>query len=313
MAGDTDDTVLIAPRRRPWPAVALAAALLASCAGGAAFLWRSPAPPAQEQPLAEQVRLADEATIRSHVAVTLTVFRFAPNPLIVVLDFPELRQQGRMFNRVAAWVEKSGQPRDRLLTDAELDRVIRADGGNPDTYYYGHDYRAADLRRFFTLADRDKIALTPEEERLRRLVVQLTADPQGFGALVSIPRASASGLDDAGRAAILRHELSHGEYFTSAAYARAVTTVWDTVLTEAERAAFRAFLGAEGYDTRIEDLMVNETQAYLLHTPVGSFFDEGQLGIAPVRLAAIRGAYLAMIPPSWLRDTLAVPAVPVAR
>ena len=319
MPGNTDDTVLIAPRRRRrWPAAAGAALLAAGLGGGAAFLLSRPAPPlplpGQVEAPGERVLLADEAAIRAHAATTLTVFRFAPNPAIVVLDFPTLGEQARMFNRMAAWVEKAGQPRDRLLADAELDAAIRLDGGNPDTYYYGHDYRAADVRRFFALADRDKVALTDGEERLRRLLAQLSADPQGFGAVVSVPRAGppsldATGLDAAGRAAILRHELSHGEYFTNAAYARAMVTAWDTVLTEAERAAFRAFLASEGYDARLEDLMANETQAYLLHTPAGQFFDEGQLGIAPLRLQAIRGAYGAMMPPGWLRDAAGAPNV----
>lgn len=299
-----DDTVLIAPprRRRPWTALATAAALLLAGLAGVA-VWRAPTTPVTKAHAPEVVRVADEATIRSHVAITLTVFRFAPNPAIIVLDFPDLPQQARMFNRVAAWVEKAGQPRDRLLSDAELDRAIRDSGGTPETYYYGHDYRATDLRRFFVLADRDQVGLNPDEERLRRLVAQLSADTAGFGALVSVPRAG-TGLDDAGRAAILRHELSHGEYFTNAAYARAMNAAWDTVLTEGERAAFRAFLGSEGYDMRLEDLMANETQAYLLHTPA-PFFTDTLVAIAPARLAAIRGAYGAMMPASWLRETVA--------
>lgn len=277
--------------------------MLLSGAGGLAVLWRAPAP----TPPAEVLRTASEAEIRDHVALTLTVFRFKPNPAILVLDFPELAAQARMLNRVAAWVEKAGLPRDRLLTDAELDAATRKDGGTPDTFYFGHDYRAADLRRFFDLADRDKLALLPDEERLRRLVQQVGADPAGFGALVSLPRAAVSnGLTDDNRAAILRHELSHGEYFTNAAYARAMVAAWDTVLTDAERAAFRAFLSSEGYDARQEDLMANETQAYLLHTPAGQFFDESQLGIPPQRLLAIRGAYLALMPPGWLRDAVGV-------
>lgn len=304
-----DDTVLLRPRRRRvWPAILVGVVLL-SGAGGLAVLWRTPVP---QPPTAEVLRTASEAEIRDHVAVTLTMFRFKPNPAIVVLDFPELDAQARMLNRVAAWVEKAGLPRDRLLSDAELDAATRKDGGTPDTFYFGHDYRATDLRGFFALADRDKVALQPDEERLRRLVQQAGADPAGFGALISLPRASAgNGLTDANRAAILRHELSHGEYFTNAAYARAVNQVWNTVLTEAERTQFRTFLGTEGYDTTLDDLMANEMQAYLMHTPVGPFFDERLLGIPPARLAAVRAAFMDAMPPSWLRDILAAPVLPV--
>ena len=59
---------------------------------------------------------------------SLTVFRFADNPKILVLDFASLHEQGKMLNRVAAFVEKAGLPHDRVLTDAELDAAIHARG-----------------------------------------------------------------------------------------------------------------------------------------------------------------------------------------
>ena len=95
------------------------------------------------------------------------MFRFAADPRIVVLDFPTLRQQGAMLNRVASLIEKAGLPRDRVLNDAELDAAIRAGGDTLETYYYGHDYPAAALVRFFALADAAHVALDPEEQRLR--------------------------------------------------------------------------------------------------------------------------------------------------
>ena len=44
------------------------------------------------------------------------------------------------------------------------------------------------------------------------------------------------------------------------------------MLTDAQRAGFRRFLGSEGYDTANEDLMLNEAQAYLVHTPDPRYF-----------------------------------------
>ena len=82
------------------------------------------------------------------------MFRFAANPRILVLDFASLREQGMMLNRVAALVEKAGLPHDRVLTDSELDQAIHAQGDTVETFYYGHDYSAAALVRFFALADR---------------------------------------------------------------------------------------------------------------------------------------------------------------
>ena len=139
-------------------------ALLA--AGGAGWLlWPHPAPIPPPQPPAPvaavparppafQIETATEHQILDHIAVGLTVFRFAANPRILVLDFASLHEQGLMLNRVAALVEKAGLPRDRVLTDAELTAAIAASGDTIDTYYYGHDYSAAALARFFALADR---------------------------------------------------------------------------------------------------------------------------------------------------------------
>src|SRR5215831_15291531 len=94
------------------------------------------------------------------------------NPAILVLDFASLRRQGLMLNRVAALIEKAAEPRDRVLSDGELDQAIRAHGDTVETYYYGHDYRASDLARFFALADRDGVRLTAEEQTLRSLLRQ---------------------------------------------------------------------------------------------------------------------------------------------
>ncbi len=267
------------------------------------LLGRTPPASMPRALIGEVFQVADEAEIRSRIPDTLTVFRFTPNPAILVLDFPDLASQGRMLNRVAAWAERAGPPRNRLLSDTELDSAIRASASTPETYYLGHDYRRADLLRFFALADRDHVALRPEEDRLRRLLEQADAGPPEFGALLSLPHAGAA-VDATDRAVILRHELSHGEYFTSAAYAGFVASVWHTVLTDRERGLFRSYLSLEGYDPGLEDLMMNEAQAYLMHTPDARFFDEKLLGIPAARLAAIRAAFRASMPPGWLRSAM---------
>ena len=298
-----DDTIVLRPRRR-WLAILPAAVLLAFGAAGFLLLGRTPPSPVPQTAAGEILQVADEATIHAHMPDTLTFFRFVLNPAIVVLDFPDLGSQGRMLNRVAAWAEKDGPPRDRLLSDTELDSAIRASASTPETYYFGHDYRGADLLRFFTLADRDHVALQPEENRLRRLLKQANAEPPGLGALLSLSRAGRMGVDAADRAVILHHELSHGEYFTNAGYADFVASVWQTMLTDQERGLFRSYLGGEGYDPGLEDLMMNEMQAYLMHTPDARFFNEKLLGIPAPRLAAIRAAFRAGMPPGWLRGTM---------
>lgn len=301
MAGNADDTVVLVPRprrRRPWP-VAVLAVLLALAAGGAAW-FHQPVPPAQP------IAAADEAQLAALVPATLTPLRFRPNPAILVLGFPSLAEQGRMLNRVAAFVEKAGLPHDRLLTDAELAAAISAAGVTPETYYYGHDYRGVDIQRFFALAERGHLALNADEQHLQRLAAQASALPPGFGAVITLPPADvASGIDQAARATILHHELSHGEYFTNPAYAAYVGTVWQSVFNEDERASFRTYLVAEGYDPALEDLLINEMQAYMMFTPDPRYFDPARLGIPAARLAQIRAAFAAGMPPGWLRQRTA--------
>ena len=330
MRPPSDDTVLMrpeagpvpdpmsAPRRVPRGGFAAGAVLVLAVLGSGLWWGLSRPVPAQAPAgapapvaapvLAEPIPAATEEAIRGGSPAVRTVLRFAPNPAILVIDFPTLAEQGRMLNRIAAWTEKAGVPRDRLLPDAELDAAIRASGATADTYYYGHDYPGSAVVGFFALADRDGVALRPEEEDLRRLVARARAEPAGLGALISLPRADpANDITPQTRAAILHHELSHGEYFTSPAYAAHVDAVWRTLLTDPERAAFRTYLSSEGYDPALEDLMKNEMQAYLMHTPDLQFFDPSRLGIPAERLDAIRKAFLAGMPPGWLRDATHLP------
>lgn len=262
----------------------------------------SPAPPVA-------TITADEATIRDHVADRLTVFRFAPDPAVVVLDFPTLHMQGQMLNRLAALIEKAGAPRDRVLNDAELDAAIRKGGDTPDTYYYGHDYPAADVVRLFTLADAEHVRLNAEEERLRAMAKQFGwFAPGAVGAVISVPRvpeASVPALDAAARATILRHELSHGLFFTDPVYSAYVKQFWDTTLTEAERSTVRKFLGSEGYDTSDEVLVYNEMQAYVMFTYDKRFCKAADFGMTPARRLEVAEAFLRDMPPNWLRDMLA--------
>ena len=280
-------------------------------AGSAAFwLLRPP----QHSPLAPvatapafQISTATETEINEHVPTSLTVFRFADNPRILVLDFASLHEQGKMLNRVAAFVEKAGLPHEHVLTDDELDAAIHAQGDTIETFYLGHDYAAASLARFFALADSEQIVLDPPEQLLRALLQQEGWFASGVAAgLISLPAVGSDPrITASARAAILRHELSHGEFFSNPEYAEYVHKFWLTELTEAERGAVRDFLAKEGYDTRIEELMYNEMQAYLMFTRDPTFFTPDLAGMTQQRLAALQARFLADMPAGWLRNVLA--------
>ncbi|HET6196316.1 MAG TPA: hypothetical protein VFE12_11195, partial [Acetobacteraceae bacterium] len=319
-----DDTVRILPARRKralWPFAASAAIVVLLLAGGGTFWLLRPHSPVSRAPVATapataptpaitapefRIETASEQTIRDHVATGLTIFRLADNPHILVLDFASLREQGQTLNRVAAFVEKAGLPHGRVLTDGELDAAIRAQGDTVETFYFGHDYSAASLSRFFDLADIQRIELGAPEEKLRALLRQegwLNAG--AVGGLISVPAVGSDPrITATARAAILRHELSHGEFFSNPAHAEYVHNFWLRELTGEERGAIRKFLGKEGYDVREEELMFNEMQAYLIFTLDPLFFTPDMAGITPARLAEIQARFLAGMPPGWLRNEL---------
>jgi hypothetical protein len=338
---DDDATVRVVPPHAPkpipgrprWPILAVAVFVTALLAGGGgawfATRYRTPAPtpvvavvppripvapPVRPAPPVPPLPVATEAEIDADQPAHLTLFRFQSNPNIVVFDFPTLREQGLMFNRIAAFAEKVGEPHDRVLTDPQLDRAIAAHGDTVETYYYGHDYGAETLRRFFALADRDHVVLYPEEERLRRIATEqgmLAADSNQ--AVITVPRLGADeSVDATFRRTILHHELSHGEYFTDPAYVAYAYHFFNDVMDATERADFERFLASQDYDPKLHDLIVNETQAYLMHTPDPRVFNAKMLGMSNTELSLLRAKFLLGMPPGWLRDCTSVPGVTVA-
>jgi len=248
--------------------------------------------------------LATEAAIVAEQPAALTIHRFAANPRILVFDFPSLRQQGLMFDRIAAFAEKAGEPHGRVVTDAELAAAMRASGDTLETYYYGHDYSSATISRFFAVADRDQVALNPEEQRLRAIATSqgVLADDAGQ-AIITLPRRGADAqVDQTFRQTILHHELSHGEYFTDPAYADYAGQFWRDTMDDASRAAFTQFLVKQGYDPALHDLIVNETQAYLMFTPDPRAFSPEMVGLPAATVQNLRTRFLRGMPAGWLRD-----------
>ena len=263
-----------------WLGLGGAAALL-TAGGGAAWWWTGRPPEvaalaaAPIPPPAAPVGppLLDVEGILAHRSAAPAAFRWSANPLVWVLDFPSLEVQGQAMNRAAALIEKARTPRDRVLDDAELAAAIAADQRSAADWYFGHNYRASDLRRLFELAARQGIRLNPMELWLREQV-ELAAelDRSRDSAFITIPAAGGE-VDPEMRRSVLRHELSHGQFFTQPFFAAHVMRVWAEGFTEAERNAFRRFLGAEGYDANEAEVMANEAMAYLLYTPDLRFFD----------------------------------------
>lgn len=248
--------------------------------------------------------LATEAEILRAYPDEPRLFRFADNPAILVLVVNDLAMQGEMLNRVAALIEKRGLPRDRVLSPDELAAAIADAGATPATWYYGHDYSQASLRRFVTLASQTSGGMTAAERRLVAMIDRVAPQDASAGvALITLPRAGLDPLlDEAARATILRHELSHGEFFTTASYAGHVMQFWREGLNAAQRAAFTAFLAHEEYDPDNEALLANEMQAYLVHTADPRFFNAEAMGLPEAEIAELRRRFVAGMPQGWLRS-----------
>ncbi len=252
------------------------------------------------------IRTATRRQILDDQPDRLAVFRYAANPAILVLDFPSLDEQGLMFDRVAALVEKAGLPRERVVSWVHLRAAIAAHGDTIGTYYYGNDYSAAALARFFALAAADHRTLNPQEQRLRALLDGLGWLRPGVQAgLITLPREGANRyVTRTARDVILTHELSHGEFFSSPAYAAFVRRFWRVALSGAQRDAIRRFLAGEEYDTTRHTLVVNEMQAYLMFTRNPAFFSPADIGMTVAERARLQRAFAAEMPAGWLRDRL---------
>ena len=325
---DSDETVRIAPGRlaRPRPAGIGSAIAIGAVSGLvmvlaviaiAWFVW--PQAPRVSPPTAQTaaarvtsaepelpIETATVAQILVHKPADLSIIQLAENPQIVVLDFASLTRQGTMLDRVAALIEKAGLPRDRILSADALDRAVKADGDVDGGFYYGHDYSAASLRRFFTIADRTHVQLTLGETLLRHLLDRLGwLKPDTIAGMISAPGVGANAnVTAAARDTILTHELSHGEYFSNPAYASYVHQFFLDTMMPGEQAAFRTYLAGEGYDSTNAELIENETQAYLLFTPDPNFFSPSQVHMTPARRAELRAEFLHDMPKGWLKDLL---------
>ncbi len=237
------------------------------------------------------------------------LFRFADNPAIIVLVVNYLAVQGEMLNRIAALTEKRGLPRDRVVSADELAAAIAAAGATPATWYYGHDYSEKALKRFVALANQTAGGLTAAEQRLFAMLDRISPAPENDWipwALITLPRAGLDPmLDDTARATILRHELSHGEFFTEVNYEHHVMRFWREGLSVAQREAFTVFLAQEEYDTDNEALLANEMQAYLVHTADPRFFNAEAVGLPEEELTDLRRRFIADLPQGWMRSLLA--------
>jgi hypothetical protein len=230
------------------------------------------------------------------------------NPSILVIEFPGLTEQGHAMNRLAAMYEKRRGNRDLVLTDHEMEELLRASGDSVASFFQGHDYTGAALARFFSLASVQRASLKPQELRLRGLLVDGAVlhperagsyRPLGTQAVISFtavqqddPATEADeSIDARGRESVMLHEISHGEFFTNATYRAHCWDFWRRQMTERERKVFRLYLEGLDYNPRDQELMVNEMQALLMHRPDARGFNASSLGVSEAHLERLRAQF----------------------
>ena len=259
---------------------------------------------------------ADYTTILNNKNDKVSVFDYGERSLILIIDFPTLAEQGSMFNRVVALIERIGAPRERVLNNDELAQFIRSVGKTGATLAYGNDFLVAELVVFFNLADMGGIQLTAQEVALRQLLVdrRLMALRNSFyqavtpqAVILSIPQESSGGpgnppVGALARRTILMHEISHAEFYTNPLYANYCRQFWRNVLTEDQRAAFRKFLSRSSYNPDHEEMMVNETQAYLLYTPDSRAFNAKLVALKDKEIEGLRAKFWGGFPDAPLAE-----------
>ena len=269
-------------------------------------------------PLATPARSADlSELLQAPPSARLRWARFKANPAIVVIEYPNLHEQGLAMNRLAAMFEKRSARRDRVPNDAELAELMRRSGDSVASFYQGHDYPAANVARFFSQAEAQHLPLNPHEVQLRALMLEAALMTQiaegtyravGNQAVVSFTgvqpddplTAADERVDAMRREAVLRHELSHGRFFTDPAYRAHCIRFWRKTLREGERRVFTAYLKGLDYNPADEELMANETQALLMHTPDARAFNAANLRVGESTLAQWRTRFRAGEPATGL-------------
>ena len=245
----------------------------------------------------------------------LAVWRYAGNPNIYIFDFPSLTYQGRSFNRVTQFTEQqTTEPYPRVLTEQEMAVRLAAAKRSESDFAFGHDIMVHELVQFFNFAQRDKVPLNQEETAVRDFLVAqgMIRDWRGFwqavqpnNVILSIPQtqdktAGEPPINSMARYAILLHEMAHGEYYTNPYFTQYCQRFWQESLTDAQREAFKNFLGKYNYATGSDALLVNETQAYLMFTPDPASFSARKLGVPNEELEAMRDAFRKGKPPTSL-------------
>lgn len=261
---------------------------------------------------APELKRATAAEILATRSASRMAYRLADNSRVIVLDMPDIRDQGRMFGRLVLFIERHNAPKTRLMLIPEVQNWLKQAKASLESLTVGNNLRASELARFFNTARFQAEALTTDERQLYDWLIAwnvLREDANGVSAvapehiIISFPQASSvagcggCSVTQAQRETIAKHELAHGKLATDLPYQHYCEWFWSQGLTPAMREKFTRFLAARGYDANNRELLANEAQAFLMHTPDPSMFSASLLGVTEAELQAMRNLFESGLPP----------------
>jgi hypothetical protein len=267
------------------------------------------------EPAATLPHLArEEILVRETGAFTAYILK--DHARTVVLDYPSMREQGLALGRVILFIERDGAPRNKVLSALEVGLWLAERGQRIDTLTIGNNFRAGELARFFNTVQQQGGRLSKEERLLYdwllgagilREANETTVPAEPEAVVISVPQAStvagcrSCNITMAHRKAILEHEIAHARFATDDAYRDKVLDFWENHLSDEARDKFVRFLRQRGYDAQNPELMANEAQAFLLHTPDQAMFSARSLGMTEEELDALRRQFRTMEPTPFNR------------
>jgi hypothetical protein len=219
----------------------------------------------------------------------------------------DMREQGLMFVRVVLFVETRGAPKSEIIPTPSLADWLVRNNMSSDTVTAGNNLRASELARFYNTALVQKQALTAEERILFDALIEhgvLERRERGLQAtqperilitapLVSrVPGCSGCTITPEAREAILAHELGHARFFVDQVYRDFALWFWSHGMPEPARQGFSRLLKIRGYDENNRELMANEMQAFLIHTPSDQMLSAAMLAMSHDSLNELRISFI---------------------
>ncbi|CAN5464737.1 hypothetical protein BH11PSE11_BH11PSE11_04030 [soil metagenome] len=246
------------------------------------------------------------AAVTDKFAAKFGAYVLKGNERAVVLDFPTALTQGRMFGRIIFFIERDGTPKTRVMSVAEVKTWLAKNNKTVESLTIGNNIRASEFARFFNTARFQGEPLTADEQDLYSWLLQMqllreedlgvsVVEPEAI--IVSVPQISAvpgcaaCSVSMEHRRVTVEHEFAHARFATDVPYQNYVTWFWSQTMNATARNKFLQFLRKRGYDTSIGDLVLNEMQAFLMHTPNQAVFSAGDVSMSEAELGELRQAF----------------------